>query len=166
MNFIGQFEFISWHGRLLQAKTDGEMHASQDVDKVGEEERWNVYTWNDGKISFQNYRTNRWLCAEPSGKAICNRDQPSEWEQWTLFSIGNGRVAFLNHHGKWLCAQAPGNNSKYAGEVIADRTNRAEWESFLMVPSAGIPIRNESWWNDVNSTLQIAGKVVPILIGG
>lgn len=165
LNFVGQFEFISWHGRLLQAHTDGEMHASQDVGNAGDEERWNVYVWDGGKISLQNLRTSRWLCAEPSGKAICDRNSPNIWEQWTLYSTGDGiHVALHSYHGKWLCAQPPGQDTQYGGEVIADRGNRAEWESFTMVPSAGIPVHNQSWWNDVASVVQVAGQVIPIIV--
>jgi hypothetical protein len=29
MTYIGQFIFVSSHGRLLQAHTDGEMHATE-----------------------------------------------------------------------------------------------------------------------------------------
>jgi len=165
MNFIGQFEFISWHGRLLQAHTDGEMHASQEVRNVGEEERWNIYVWPGGKISLQNYRTNRWLCAELSGRAICDREQPDIWEQWTLYASGDsGRINLKSYHSRWLCAQPPNQNTQYGGEVIADRVNAAEWERFSMIQSAGIPLRNQSWWDDVLSLAQVAGQVAPILI--
>lgn len=164
-NYVGQFYFVSWSGRLLQAYTDGEMHASQEVGNVGEEERWNVYNWHDGKISLQNYRTNLWLCAEPSGRAICDREQPDTWEQWTLHSVGDGRrVAFKSFHDRWLCAQPPGKDTQYGGEVIADRVDCTEWERFSMIPSAGVPIENQNWWDDVSGFIDDAKELAPIVI--
>lgn len=165
-NFAGQFIFISAHGRLLQAHTDGEMHASQEVNNVGEEERWNVYAWSGGKISLQNFRTNRWLCAEPSGKAIADRAAPDIWEQWTLHGVDGTHVALKSYHNNWLCAQPPGQDTRYGGDVIADRTNCAKWERFSMIPSPGIPVHNQSWWNDVYGAVKVAAQVVPILVGG
>jgi hypothetical protein len=167
MNFVGQFIFVSWHGRLLQAHTDGEMHASQDVANAGDEERWNVFAWPDGKVSLQNLRTNLWLCGEASGQAICNRPAPAELEQWTMYSAGDSvHINLQSHSSLWLCAQPPGNNTRWGGEVCADRPNRAEWERFSMIPSAGIPVHNQSWWNDVRTGVEVAGQVLPILIGG
>jgi hypothetical protein len=165
MNLIGQFVFVSWHGRLLQAHSDGEMHASQEVQNAGTEERWNVYGHADGTISLQNFGNNRWLCAEPSGKAICDRENPDIWEKWTLYSSGDAeRVNLRSYHGKWLCAQPPGQDTQYGGEVIADRDTAATWERFSMIPSAGMPINNQSWWNDVSAAIQIAGQVAPIIV--
>src|SRR4051812_16927793 len=117
MKYAGRFYFVSSNGRLLQSYTTGEMHASQEVQNIGQEERWNVYVWPNGKVSLQNYRTNNWLCAEPNGKAICDRPQPDIWEQWTLHGI-NGRVAFVSCHNNFLCAQPPGENAQFGGEVI------------------------------------------------
>jgi hypothetical protein len=165
MTYIGQFIFVSSHGRLLQAHTDGEMHASQEVQNVGEEERWNVYAWPSGKISLANYRTNRWLCAEPSGKAICDRPSPDIWEEWILHAVGDTKhVALKSYHGRWLCAQAPGDDTQYGGEVIANRVDCGEWEHFSMIPSAGIQLHNQSWWNDVVKVVEVAGKIVPIIV--
>jgi hypothetical protein len=164
MNFIGQFVFVSWHGRLLQAYTNGEMHASQEVQNAGEEERWNVYALPNGKVSLQNFRTNLWFCAEPSGRAICDRTQPSEWEQWSLFAIGDGvRVGLKNHHDKWLCAQPPEDDTQFGGEVIADRVNCSDWERFSMIPSAGIPVQNQSWWDDALKVVKVIGDIAPII---
>ncbi|WP_305732494.1 fascin domain-containing protein [Trichlorobacter ammonificans] len=166
LNFIGQFVFISAHGRLLQAHTDGEMHASQEVQNPGEEERWNVYVWPDGQISLQNFRTNLWLCAEPSGRAICDRTAPASWEQWRLYAGGDKTTVCLRSaHSTWLCAQPPAQDTQYGGEVIADRRNAAAWEHFTMVPSAGQPIKNQTWWNTVGDVLKAAETILPIIVG-
>jgi hypothetical protein len=167
LHLVGQFYFVSTHNRLLQAYTDGEMHASQDVGNVGLEERWNVYGWSEGggKISLQNYRSNRWLCAEPNGKAVCNREAPRQWEQWTLHAVGDGiHVAFLSTHNRWLCAQPPGQDTEFGGEVIANREQLREWERFSMIPSPGVPVRNQSWWNDVGTVINVAKEIIPIVV--
>ncbi len=164
VKYIGRFYFVSSHDCALQSHSDGEMHASQKVQNIGKEERWNVYVWPDGKISLQNFLTNKWLCAEPSsGKAICDRSQPDDWEKWTLHGINN-HVAFLSFHGRWLCAQAPGNDTQYGGEVIADRATCKEWERFSMIPAEGVQEVNNTWWNAVKSISDIATEVAPILI--
>lgn len=66
MLYIGQFEFISYFGRLLQSHSDGEMHASQDVGSIGDEERWHIYQLRDNVISIQNFSSNKWLSAGES----------------------------------------------------------------------------------------------------
>ena len=165
LKFVGQFKFISWHGKLLQSHTDGEMHASQDHDNVGDEERWNVHVWDDGRISLSNYRTNSWLCAEPSGRAICDRAKPASWEQWTLHTVGDGlNIALKSTHNKFLCAQPPGQNTDFGGEVIADRSVCQEWERFSMVQSAADKPANQSWWNDVSAAVNVAKEIAPLLI--
>lgn len=165
LSYIGQFVFVSAHGRLLQAHTDGEMHASQDVGSPGEEERWHVYVWPDGQISLMNYRNNRWLAAEPNGRAICNRAAPASWEQWKLYAGGDQTTILLRStHSRWLCAQPPGNDTQFGGEVIADRMDAGPWEHFSMIPSANIPINNQTWWNAVGTAVQVAKVIVPIIL--
>ena len=158
MKFIGRFYFVSSHGRVLQAHTDGEMHAGQEVQNIGLEEKWNVFVWPDGKVSLQNLRTNRWLCAEPSGRAVCDRAQPESCEKWTLHRVNN-HVAFLSAHNRWLCAQGPGEDTVYGGEVIADRTVCAEFEQFSMIPIDGTQEIDETWWDSVKSA-DVAKNIV------
>jgi hypothetical protein len=165
VNYVGQFVFISAHGRLLQAHTDGEMHASQEVQNAGEEERWLVYVWPDGPISLQNYRTKLWLAAEPNGRAICNRTAPASWEQWRLYAGGyHTTVCLRSFHSKWLCAQPPANDTQFGGEVIADRENAGPWERFSMIPSEGQPINNQTWWNFVADAARAAEVIIPIIL--
>lgn len=164
MQLNGQFEFISSHGRLLQAHADnGEMHASQEVGNIGQEERWNVYSIRPGVISIQNVSNNKWLCAEENGRAVCDRDNPSIWEEWTLFAGGDGHTVCLrSYHGKWLCAQPPDDDTQFGGEVIADRDNAGEWERFTMVPSAQLQGSGSNWFNIVTQAVTAAGTLVEI----
>jgi len=141
------------------------MHASQDVGSPGEEERWHVYAWPDGQISLQNFRNNRWLCAEPNGRAICDRTAPASWELWRLYSGGDHlTVCLRSAHSRWLCAQPPDQDTQFGGEVIADRVDLGPWERFSMIPSRDVPISNNTWWNAVNTAVQVAEVVIPIVI--
>jgi Fascin domain len=48
------------------------------------------------------------LCAEPSGKVVCNRfGRANDWERWTMETSGDA-VAFKSHHGKYLSASPDG----------------------------------------------------------
>ena len=167
LTYIGEFKFISSSGRLLQAYTNGEMHASQDRDHVGSEERWRMFRWPDGKISFENYRSNSWLCAEPNGKAVCDRERAGPWEQWMVYSnTDRTTVSFKSAHGRWLTAQPPGENARPwdQGEVAADRLNVGPWEQFSMVPTIGGPMPND-WWKNAAAVIRTAAELAPILAG-
>jgi hypothetical protein len=162
LKFVGQFYFVSSFNRVLQAHADnGEMHASQDVDSIGTEERWNVYVWDDGKIALQNFSNNAFLSAEPGGRAVCNRPTPDIWEMWQLYGLNN-KVAFFSYQNTWLTAQAPGSDTEFGGEVIANRTACGEWEQFSMIPAAGVPMPN-SWWDTVQQVIGVADKLIPII---
>jgi len=62
----------------------------------------------------------KFLCAEPSGQVIANRDQAKEWETWHVERHGD-HVHLKSHHGKYLCAEP-------SGQVIANRDQAKEWE--------------------------------------
>lgn len=166
MNFAGQFIFISSFGRLLQAHSDnGEMHASQETQNCGTEERWNVYVWPNGTVSIQNYSNNKFLCDSDNTQVVCDRDQVGDWEIWTLYVV-NRKVALKGSHNFWITAQAPGDNAQFGGEVIANRPSSnppGAWEQFEMVPSPGIPMANNSWWNTVSNIIQTAEQLAPIV---
>ena len=60
-------------------------------------------------LSFHN----KYLCAEPQGNVVANRDAAKGWEQWTIQTDDKG-VTFKSTHGKYLSAQPD-------GSVVADR---------------------------------------------
>ena len=164
MKYAGRFYFVSAHERVLQAHKNGEMHASQKVQSIGEEERWNVYVFENGKMALQNYATNLWLCADVSGEAICNRPKPDAYEFWLLHGV-EGRVAFQSDATrKWLTAQPPDENTQWGGEVAANRDVCDRWEQFTMIPADGIKEVNQNWWNDVKSAADVAQQVVRIAV--
>jgi hypothetical protein len=62
MKHVGQFAVISHHNRLLQSYTNGEMHASQETHRIGQEERWDVFLVSPGVVAFKNVRNGKYLC--------------------------------------------------------------------------------------------------------
>lgn len=159
-SFMGEFMFISHHSCLLQSHTSGEMHAERGIDEVGREERWHVYRWADGAISLRNFRISRWLCAEPSGRVVCDRERVGPWEKWSLQNLDGNRVALLSYHGRWLCGEPP----THRRQVVADREECREWEQWSMQPSEGLPI-----WRDFGEqVLDLAERAaliaLPILL--
>jgi hypothetical protein len=137
MEAIGQFRITSSSGRLVQAHDDGEMHASQDLSQVGEEERWNLYVWPDGKVSFENYRTNRFLGVNPNGCPRADRGIAGDTEKWIIHATGDhATVGLMDSRGHWLTAHTPGANAGTCGgecEVITSAMGSQE--HFQLVPS-------------------------------
>lgn len=161
----GQFLILSAHDRLLQAHSTGVMHAVTELAKAGDEERWNVHVWADGRLSLQNEKSRLWLSAEPSGRAICNRQEAAEWEKWTLHAAGDlFHIGLKSTHGKWLCAQPPGQETRYGGEVAADRDTCAEWERFSILPSQHGQLHDPIWWEAVGNAVGGATALKPIVV--
>jgi len=158
-NYVGQFTITSIHGRLVQGYTNGQVHASQNVDHVGDEERWLMYAFGE-RVMLKNLRTQRWLCGEDSGRAIADREVVADWEMWTPIRVGH-KIAFRSHHGKYLCAQPPGQDTRWGGEVCADRNAIGAWETFDVIPSEGVPFPGQPWWQ---KALEIAVEYGPIVI--
>jgi len=50
----------------------------------------------------------RYMCAEPSGAVICNRDRRAEWELFTVEKVGLKLAHIKTHHGTYLHADAYG----------------------------------------------------------
>jgi len=76
------------------------------------------------RATFRTHQ-GKFLCAEPSGQVVANRDQAKEWEHFTLIQVGGGRVNLRTHHGKFVCAEP-------SGQVIANRDQAKEWESWTL----------------------------------
>jgi len=67
----------------------------------------------------------KFLCAEPNGKVVANRDKAAEWEKWQIVKISKGTWALKSHHGKFLCAEPN-------GTLIANRDQAKEWETWTV----------------------------------
>jgi len=152
MAYLGVFAFVSCHGRYLRGNNYGQMQIIQEVRNLGDEECWHVYKV-DKKLALQNYKSNKWLCGEPSGKAICDRTKLEDWENWDAFICKN-KVSFRSAHNMWLCEQS-------GGEVVANRKVKGPWEDFDMIPVPYHPFPGEPWWKIV---LNFASSDTPVLI--
>ena len=68
----------------------------------------------------------KYVCAEPDGTIIANRDHKSKWEMFKVEDLGNQNIALKSHHGKYV--SACGESCGYA--VNANRENREKSEVF------------------------------------
>lgn len=66
----------------------------------------------------------RYLCAEPNGTVVADRQVPKEWETWSITKQGDNLI-LRSFHGKYLCAESN-------GQMIANRDHAREWEHFLI----------------------------------
>ena len=68
---------------------------------------WETFTCipkGNGKVVLKSYH-NRFLCAESSGNAVCNREKALGWETHTVVQQG-GRIGLRSCHNKYLSAQS------------------------------------------------------------
>jgi len=165
--FKGLFSLVSIHGRLVQARTDGELHASQDTQFRGEEETWELHAVaGTNKVALRNYRNKKWLCGEPAGKAVADRPNLAQWEHWDLIKTSPNKFSLRSVHGLYLCAQPPGQYTCHGGEVIADRKELAAWEQFDMIPES-VPVHREEikWgWGATTTTSTSSPSSVPYYV--
>jgi len=79
------------------------------------------------KVSLQSHH-GKFVCAEPDGRALCNREHCAEWEQFVSVPMGNGKVGLQTAHGKYISAEP-------SGKVISNRGWCKSWEHFQVVPA-------------------------------
>ena len=160
-HLLGQFYFVSAHGRLLQGYTNGETHASQKLDSIGNEERWWVHKADENKVALRNMRTNHWLRCHPNGDPKATAETVGHQELWELWKAKNGKIGLRSWNGKFLRSQPAGRDTQFGGEVAADASSLQDDAQYDMVPSAGVPFPGAQWWQQV---LQVAVEVAPVLI--
>jgi hypothetical protein len=66
----------------------------------------------------------KYVCVEPNGVVVANRDKAAQWEAITVQDLGGGRFALRSAHGKYLSAQPQ-------GTVEGNRAAAAQWETFV-----------------------------------
>jgi len=82
----------------------------------------------------------RYLCAEPNGKVIADRNDPREWEHFTVTSLGGGKIALLSHHNQYLCVE------KDLKTIVANRSAAREWETLTPVHIGGSGWALQTYW--------------------
>jgi hypothetical protein len=75
--------------------------------------------------NFYNIKSfhGKFLCVEPNGKVVANRDRAGEWERFIIEPLPNNQFAMKTFHGKYVSAQPN-------GTVEANRSSVGEWETF------------------------------------
>lgn len=99
--------------------------------EAGPWETWTIHTYDDGRVSLQAMN-GKYLCAEPDGTVICDRDESGEYERFTI-EVRDVGVAFLSFHGKYLCALYGGGAGVTCDRPLPDQdpaTVPGEWEFF------------------------------------
>jgi hypothetical protein len=75
----------------------------------------------------------KFLCAEPSGVLVANRDDAKEWETFTVTRVTawnpHSPLNIRSHHGKYLCSED--------NKAVVNRDAAREWEQWTMVPLGG-----------------------------
>lgn len=89
----------------------------------------------------------QFVCVEPDGRVVANRDGLGPWEQFTVDILSasikqsNGMDAVTatlkSHHGKYLCAELD-------GTVVANRDDVGPWEQWtlLRTPDGGVALKS------------------------
>eukprot|EP01116_Phalansterium_solitarium_P002470 TRINITY_DN1251_c0_g2_i3.p1 TRINITY_DN1251_c0_g2~~TRINITY_DN1251_c0_g2_i3.p1 ORF type:complete len:430 (-),score=72.68 TRINITY_DN1251_c0_g2_i3:179-1468(-) len=151
----GQAALRSWRGLYLSAQPDGRLEANRSA--LGP---WETFGFLDvvprlGGASGDSApllsaqptanRTvalhgahGRYVCAEPDGRAVCDRSELGPWETFVVEALPGDRVALRAHHGTYLCGEP-------SGRLTCDRRTRAEWETWTLCRLAGGKAALRSW---------------------
>jgi len=104
----------------ISASNDGRVRADQ-FDR-NEDATFEIHFVDYTTVAFRSFH-GKWLCVEPSGFIVCDREYRGDWEAFTLCPAPFGKFAFKTHHGKYLSVQGDGYFS-------ADKTFVGDWEMF------------------------------------
>eukprot|EP01116_Phalansterium_solitarium_P014001 TRINITY_DN3148_c0_g1_i1.p1 TRINITY_DN3148_c0_g1~~TRINITY_DN3148_c0_g1_i1.p1 ORF type:complete len:377 (-),score=30.29 TRINITY_DN3148_c0_g1_i1:16-1146(-) len=151
-----QVALRSWHGRYLSAQPDGRLQANRrdllawetfrvpkDSPLLAQQPQHaepctlRAELSNSLKLSLQGAH-GTYVCAEPNGRVVCNRDVLGSWETFELVSLGADQVALKSAHGAYLCAEP-------FGRVVCDRVHRREWETWTVCRLADDQVALRSW---------------------
>jgi len=112
-----------------------------------------------GYVVLKSFHS-KFLCAENSGKVVCNRDVAGPWERFEIVHISGNVIAIKAHNGNWIHVNHNGTvsqsshqtkfeanayhgkvtfkslvNHKFlcaeqSGDVVCNRANAGDWEHF------------------------------------
>ena len=143
----GSVAFKTTHGRYIGIDVFGKINAD-NLSAMAKEGFYPIFM-GPGKIALKAHN-GKFVCVEPSGKIVVNRDVPKEWETFTIVPTGNGshpsapappgygmppppgpqsagrKVSIRSCFGKYLSAQPNGSL-----EINRDRVQA--WEEFTVV---------------------------------
>lgn len=115
-------------GWYLCAEGGGGREAVCNRAEAGPWEHWTVHTYDDGRVSLQA-SNGQYLCAEPDGTVVVNRESSGEYERFTI-EVRDVGVCFRTFHGGYLQAPEGGGTDAWVRSVPADPTRPGEWEFF------------------------------------
>jgi len=144
-NNDGTVSFLSHHGTYLSVSEDGSVRCVSGMEKktafevkmvteavMDEKEKEKEqkalsvpFDVERLKISLQGVH-GKFVCAEPNGNALCNREHCAEWEQFVSVPIGKGVVGLQTAHGKYLSAEPN-------GKLVSNREWCKSWEHFQVM---------------------------------
>ena len=82
----GSVAFKTTHGRYIGIDVFGKINADSTA-AMGHEGFYPIFM-GPGKIALKAHN-GKFVCVEPSGKIVVNRDVPKEWETFTIVPTGN-----------------------------------------------------------------------------
>jgi hypothetical protein len=175
---LGMVAILSSHGKCLQGKSNGELHASQDFSKRGAEETWflvGVDTPNH-IYALYNFATGNFLSVLVNGCAGSTTTILGPGQQWTIesgksYGILNAFMIINKSSGFLLGGNAQGDNTSCGGEVNCSTTKSqiapgqfadSTWGGWWTMTSVGAPAPSNGIWNQVDGFFAgMANKVSP-----
>jgi len=92
-----QVSLLSWRG-LFSAQDGGGAGVYANRPQLGDWEKCNLITNQDGSVSFQSIN-GHYLCAEMGGDSYCVADRTAigSWERFIIENQSDGHVALKTH---------------------------------------------------------------------
>jgi len=105
---MGQGQSVSlcgMHKMYISASHDGRVKVDQYTHN--EDGTFEIHFIDHTTVAFRSFH-GKWLCVEPSGFIVCDREYRGDWEAFTLTPGLYGKFAFKTAHGKYLSVQVDG----------------------------------------------------------
>lgn len=131
--------FKAYNGQYVCAEGGGGREVVANRSQVREWETFTLVTLpGNNKIALKAHN-GQFVCAESGGgrEVVANRSAAREWETFTLINASlpvqnvqssEKKIALKAHNGQFVCAEGGGGR-----ELIANRSQAREWETFTLV---------------------------------
>lgn len=94
-----------------------------------------------------------YVCAEPDGRLVANREAIGPWETFELENGGDGWTGLKSAHGRYVCAEGGGGST-----LVADRVSFGPWERFtIRRVDGGVALET---WNGHFVCAELDGRMV------
>lgn len=120
--------------------TSDELWQDADASPPSARHYFRLHFWPSGLVSLQSQQSGRWLCAEPGGRAACDRERADAWEQFQVVPVPHASsVGLLGCCGAYLCCVQEVGDPARLGAVVADRTHCKQWEHCVVAAAPSTP---------------------------